>query len=110
MNPKTRCTWSRCPQFHHALFVLERKPVVRQRDLKLLIKRQERLKQVLLVQGEPALDQPLGWIVVREEDVMHVHPDAGREAWQDFQKLVTDVTAKLHGVAGVDKKNVVGCE
>src|SRR4051794_7078091 len=90
--------------------VIETDPVVRQSDLELLVERQERFEQVLLVQCEATFDEPLGRVVVWKEDVVHVYPDARRETRQDLEKLVTDVATKLHGVARVDEENVVRLE
>lgn len=85
-------------------------PMIRERDLKLAIEREKRFQQVLFVQRESPLQQPLGGIIVREEDVVHVHPHAGPEFGQHFEKLVTDVAAELHRVARIDEENVVRFE
>ena len=47
---------------------------------------------------------------MRKKDVVNVNPDARLKTRQDFEKLVTNVAAKLHCVAGIDEENVVGFE
>ena len=78
--------------------MVQAQPVVCKCDLELVVERQERFEQVLLVQRQSPLNEPLRRLVVRKEDVVHVYPDAGRNARQDFKKLVTDVAAKLYRV------------
>src|SRR5689334_22267865 len=90
--------------------VLETEPVIRQLGREGFVEREKSFEKVLFVQREPAIDEPLGWIIVREEDVVNVYPNAGSETRQDFEKLEAHVAAKLDGVAGVDEENVVGFE
>src|SRR5688572_12811356 len=110
VKPEARTGTLRGPQFFHRGIVIEHQPVVRQCDLKLAIERQKRLQQILLVERESPFEQPLCGIVVREEDVMYVHPHARLEYRQHFEELVTDVTAELHGMTRVDEENVVRFE
>src|SRR5262249_37159889 len=79
-------------------------------DLKVLIERQKRFEQILFVQCQTPLQQPLRGIIVRKEDVVHVHPHASLQTRKNFEKLVTDVAAKLHRVTRIDDQNVVRVE
>src|SRR5689334_24816581 len=90
--------------------MVEADPVVRQLRCKALVEGEKRFEQILLVQREASLEQPLGRIVVREKDVVYVNPDARFETRQHVEKLVTNVAAKLHCVTRVDKENVVRVE
>ncbi len=47
---------------------------------------------------------------MRKENVVYVNPNPTRQTRHDFEKLVTHVAAELHGVARVDKENVVRFE
>src|SRR5205085_10853619 len=76
-------------------------------NAKLIVERQECLQQILFVQCQPSFDQPLSRVVLRKKDVVHVHPHAGRDARQDLEKLVTDITAELHRMTRIDKQDVV---
>src|SRR4051812_43540511 len=67
-------------------------------------------EQVLFVQREPAVDEPLGRVIVRKENVVNVYPDSRRETRQDLEKFETDVAAKLDCMTGVDEENVVSFE
>ena len=79
-HPKTRTAIG--PEARGFVRVIETEPVVGECDLKFFVEGQERFEQVLLVQRHPALDQPLSRVIVREEDIVYVYPDAGREPWQ----------------------------
>ncbi len=74
------------------------------------VKGQKRFEQILLVESEAAIQQPLSRVVVRKENVVYVYPDARLEARQHFEKLVTDITAELDGVTRIDEENVVRFE
>src|SRR5262249_29722085 len=87
--------------------MVQRQPVVRERHFEFPIEREKRFQQILFIQREPALEQPLRGIVVREKDIVNVNPDAGSQRWQHFEKLVTDVTPKLHRMTRIDEQNVI---
>jgi hypothetical protein len=90
--------------------MIQGKPMIRQRNAKLIIKGQERFQQVLLVQRQPAVYEPLGRVIVRKEDVVYVYPNSFRNARENLEELVTDVAAKLNRVARIDEEDVVGLQ
>ena len=68
------------------------------------------MQQVLLAPEEPELLRPLPRVLVRDEDVVHVHDHARLQARQDLQHDVVDVAAELHDVRRVDEEDVAALQ
>ena len=70
---------------------------------------EQSVEEVLLVE-EPAGDQTVPGILVREEDVVDLHPHAGGELRQHLEQEAVHLAAELDHVGGVDEQDVAGVQ
>ena len=75
--------------------MFESEPVVRGAHAERRLKARNASRTVLLVEGEPPVDQPVRRIVVREKDVVHVHPDAGLQSRQNLEEFAAHIAAEF---------------
>src|SRR5262245_66112713 len=90
--------------------MFEAQPIICELYRKAFVESQKSFKQVLLVQRKTLLDKPFGRVVMRKENVVHVHPNTALESRQDLEKLVADIAAKLHSMTGINEQNVIRFE
>src|SRR5207245_9783049 len=80
--------------------------VRREQDLVVVVKREERLEQVLLGPIALVVENPVAPVIIGQEDVVEMDRDTRSERWQDVEDEVVDVAANLDGVGRVDEQQV----
>ncbi len=87
-----------------------RHEVVKEDNLLVRVRVQERVQATELVPGPVFRDRPLLRVLERVEDVVEVDEDAGPQPGQHARQVVRDVAPGLHDVCRVDEQDVAAAE
>src|SRR5262245_36914467 len=87
--------------------MFEPDPVISQPYRKRGAERQNGIKQVLLIERDATSDHPIVRIILREKNIVNVHPDTSLELRQYVEEFRAHVTPDTGDMARIDKQDII---